>query len=98
MLPPRRRLSPVEIHEWVGRAIKETPAAAFYKTVRVETETGKFRISVGDAVHLHSDETKPYIGEVEELYEEKDSQQKKIRTRWFFRPSDIAQELLGACS
>jgi hypothetical protein len=83
-----------ESYYWIGRVIQRSKSRAYYaKIVSPKDDFGnRSEYSLGDTILLYAGEgARPYIAEIEALYENIRTNEKYVQPRWFFRPSDVRE-------
>lgn len=75
---------------WSSPIIREDKQNVYYDAILIRiSDDREYKIFVGDTVLFQSDDTVPFIGAVDQLFEIKSTGRKCVRARWFFRQSDV---------
>lgn len=101
-MPPKKKNSTKsnkssnEIMKWIGPSYKEDRANKYYKEVRICNGSETFDVKKGETVLFFSNNETPYIGIVENLFENKSTNTKHVKALWFFRAADVKEAMSSA--
>jgi len=77
-------------YDWIGKFIREEKNKAYYQSLKVSGKNQESIIyHIGDTVYFQSENSLPYIAEIDSFYEDKVTKSKHVMAKWYYRSQDI---------
>lgn len=85
-------------YKFVGPVLRRKKNLEFYSILYAENGKTHFAYRIGDVVYFKSEHPQPYLATITRLYKNTNTDEDFVDAIWFYRPEDVAPDLLKTIS